>query len=105
MRSSPSYWSRNSIGCRPKYFQDTEVIGTIFVATVDSATWNKEFGPGRGFEQIEREELSEDTLAFLFASSEKSVGHRYAPMGAPEAPLAQPANPMWDSAASAFSCS
>src|SRR5258706_16315224 len=34
------------------------------------------------------------------ASSEKSVGHRYAPI-APEAQLAQPANPMWDSAASA----
>ena len=47
-----------------------------------------------------------NSLAFLFgpsifASSEKSVGHRYAPM-APEARLAQPLNSMWSSAASAF---
>ena len=38
---------------------------------------------------------------YNLASSEKSVGHRYAPMGA-EPRLAQPANPMLDSAASAF---
>jgi len=35
------------------------------------------------------------------ASSEKSVGHRYV-QRAPEARPEQPANPMWDSAASAF---
>src|SRR6478735_934865 len=32
----------------------------------------------------------------FYASSEKFVGRRYAPMGAPEARLAQPANPMLD---------
>jgi len=42
---------------------------------------------------------------FILASSEKSVGHRTIQRRAPEAQLAQPANPMWDSAASAFSCS
>ena len=37
------------------------------------------------------------------ASSEKSVGHTL--QWAPEARLAQSANPMWDNAASVFSCS
>jgi uncharacterized protein (DUF433 family) len=47
------------------------------------------------------EELCRSVPPLSEASSEKSVGYRYAPV-APEARLTRPANPSWDSAASAF---
>ena len=55
------------------------------------------------FSKLQRDVI--DRGIFTFASSEKSVGNRVRSKGLPEARLAQPANPMWDSAALAFCCS
>ena len=50
-----------------------------------------------------KEQTKLGLFCLISASSEKSVDHRYAPMG-DAARLVQPAKPMWDSAASAFYC-